>query len=220
MTGDKINDVNPIIIEKFDRKGNFTLWQWKMKNVLIQQDLQDAILSGEEVGRNYRCLVEANGRKERGQSQSRHDKSGNKGRSKSKGKEKENKGCFTCGAANHWKKNCKIWKERKAKAMARNSSSASVVTSDEGDRELLVDGIVRVLDKVRHVPKLKKNLISLGILDKVGYKYCFEGGILKIIKGLLVMMKGDIQPNTLYKLRGTTLVGGAAISVEKDKTEL
>ena len=218
--------------------------------------------------------------KERGRSQSRHDKSGNRGRSKSKGKEKENKGCFTCGATDHWKKNCKIWQERKAKAMARNSSSASVVTSDESDGELLAvtsssnafqhwildtgcsfhmcankewfdtyeekrcgevlmgddspckiqgigsvkirmhDGIVRVLDKVRHVPKLKKNLISLGTLDKAGYKYCSEGGILKVIKGLLVMMRGDIQPNTLYKLRGTTIVGGAAVSVEKDETEL
>ena len=39
MAGDKINDVKPIIIEKFDGKGNFTLWQRKMKNVLIQQDL-------------------------------------------------------------------------------------------------------------------------------------------------------------------------------------
>ncbi|KAI9196593.1 hypothetical protein LWI28_025284 [Acer negundo] len=53
--------------------------------------------------------------KERGQSQSRHDKSGNKDRSKSKGKEKENNGCFTCGAIDHWKKNCKIWHERKGK---------------------------------------------------------------------------------------------------------
>ncbi|KAI9184800.1 hypothetical protein LWI28_001190 [Acer negundo] len=50
MTGDKINDVKPIIIEKFDRKGNFTLWQRqrKMKNDLIQQDLQHAILGVEK----------------------------------------------------------------------------------------------------------------------------------------------------------------------------
>ena len=39
MAGDKINDVKPIIIDKFDGKGNFTLWQRKMKNVMIQQDL-------------------------------------------------------------------------------------------------------------------------------------------------------------------------------------
>ena len=48
MAGDKINDMKPIIIEKFDGKGNFTLWQRKMKNVLIQQDLQDAILGVEK----------------------------------------------------------------------------------------------------------------------------------------------------------------------------
>ncbi|KAK0572693.1 hypothetical protein LWI29_035568 [Acer saccharum] len=48
MASDKINDVKPIIIEKFDGKGNFTLWQRKMKNVLIQQDLKHAILGVEK----------------------------------------------------------------------------------------------------------------------------------------------------------------------------
>ncbi|KAI9187148.1 hypothetical protein LWI28_024966 [Acer negundo] len=77
--------------------------------------------------------------KEKGRLQNMYDKSGNRSRSKSKGKEKEkeNKGCFTCGVIDYWKKNCKIWQERKAKAMARNSSTASVVTLNESDDELL-----------------------------------------------------------------------------------
>ena len=33
------------------------------------------------------------------------------------------------------------------------------------------DGIVRTLTGVRHVPELKKNLISLGILDSQGCKF-------------------------------------------------
>jgi hypothetical protein len=35
----------------------------------------------------------------------------------------------------------------------------------------MFDVVVRKLIEVRHVPKLKKNLISLGILDSMGYKY-------------------------------------------------
>ncbi|KAI9200360.1 hypothetical protein LWI28_006576 [Acer negundo] len=84
----------------------------------------------------------------------------------------------------------------------------------------VAENSLRALDIVRHIPKLKKNLISLGNLDKAGYKYCSERGIFKVIKGLLIMMRGDIQTNTLYKLQGTTIVGRAAISVEKDETEL
>jgi hypothetical protein len=37
------------------------------------------------------------------------------------------------------------------------------------------DGIVRTLTNVRHIPDLKKNLISLGTLDSLGYKYSGEG---------------------------------------------
>ena len=36
------------------------------------------------------------------------------------------------------------------------------------------DGIVRTITKLHHVPNLKKNLISLSIFDKQGYKYMSE----------------------------------------------
>lgn len=54
---------------------------------------------------------------------------------KSKGKEK--KCYFHCGASDHWKRNCKIWKEKKAKAMTVNSNTVSVVISEESDGEFL-----------------------------------------------------------------------------------
>jgi len=34
-------------LKPFDRRSNFTLWQRKMKNILIQQDLQTCILGVE-----------------------------------------------------------------------------------------------------------------------------------------------------------------------------
>ena len=37
---------------------------------------------------------------------------------------------------------------------------------------------------------LRKNLISLGILDDLGYSYSSKGEIMKITKGALMVMKG------------------------------
>lgn len=75
--------------------------------------------------------------KETGQSTSKEDKSGNKGRSKSKGEDK--KRCFVCGAPDHLKRNCKVGKEKKAEATAESSSTANVVIRDnKDDSELLV----------------------------------------------------------------------------------
>ena len=52
------------------------------------------------------------------------------------------------------------------------------------------DGIVRTLSDVRHVPELKKNLISLGALDSIGCTFTGEGGVLKVSRGALMLMKG------------------------------
>ena len=52
------------------------------------------------------------------------------------------------------------------------------------------DGVVRVLSNVRHVLDLRKKLISLGILDDLGYSYSSKGEIMKITKGALMVMKG------------------------------
>lgn len=40
------------------------------------------------------------------------------------------------------------------------------------------DGIVRTLSNVRHIQSLKKNLISLDILDSFGYQYSATSGII------------------------------------------
>ena len=33
------------------------------------------------------------------------------------------------------------------------------------------DGVVKTLEEVRHIPNMRKNLISLGTLDSKGYSY-------------------------------------------------
>jgi hypothetical protein len=63
------------------------------------------------------------------------------------------------------------------------------------------DGIVRTLENVRHVPEHRKNLISLEVLDYDGYKCRSEGGVLKVKKDILVVMK-EIRIENLYQLEG------------------
>ena len=61
------------------------------------------------------------------------------------------------------------------------------------------DDIVRALTNVRHVPNLKKILISLGTLNSNGCTYKVGDGVLRISKGALIVMKGK-KINGLYAL--------------------
>ncbi|WP_395225351.1 hypothetical protein, partial [Escherichia coli] len=54
----------------------------------------------------------------------------------------------------------------------------------------MIDRVVRVLSNVKHVLDFRKNVISLGVLDDLGYSYSSKGGIMKITKGGLMVMKG------------------------------
>ena len=51
------------------------------------------------------------------------------------------------------------------------------------------DGIVRTLSNIRYVPDLKKILISLGTLDSNVYKFSAEGGVLRVSKHSLLVLK-------------------------------
>ena len=85
------------------------------------------------------------------------------------------------------------------------------------------DGVVRTLTEVRHVLDLKKNLISWSTLDAKGYQYSGEGGVLKVSKGTLVVLKGQLS-HGIYTLMGTTCSGEVATTttpmVEEDITKL
>ena len=54
----------------------------------------------------------------------------------------------------------------------------------------MFNGIVRTLCDVRHVPDLRKNLISLGTLDCNGFSYKSTNGVMKVSKGAMTVMKG------------------------------
>ena len=59
------------------------------------------------------------------------------------------------------------------------------------------NGSVWLLEKVRHIPKLMRNLISVGQLDDKGHAILFVGGTWKVTKGARVLARGK-KIDTLY----------------------
>ena len=85
----------------------------------------------------------------------------------------------------------------------------------------MFDVVVRMLCDVRHVPDLRKNLISLGTLDCNGFSYKSTSGVMKVSKGVMTVMKGQKLAGNIYKLLGTTIVGGVAtVKSESNSTIL
>ena len=67
-----------------------------------------------------------------------------------------------------------------------------------GDINLkMSDGRVWKITKVRHVPKLMRNLISVGQLDDTGHDVNFGGGAWRVKKGSMVVARGH-KRGTLY----------------------
>ena len=64
-------------------------------------------------------------------------------------------------------------------------------------RILLPDGSVWLLEKVRHIPDLRRNLISVGQLDDESHAILFVGGTWKVTKGARVLACGK-KTGTLY----------------------
>lgn len=73
------------------------------------------------------------------------------------------------------------------------------------------DGMVRKLD-CWYVANLWKNLIYLGSLSKNGLRYVGEGDWVKISKGDLVIMNGNMNHRKFYILEGGMVMGIMGIS--------
>jgi len=57
---------------------------------------------------------------------------------------------------------------------------------------------------VRYVPKIKTNLISVGVLEIQGLEFTGRDGVFKLFKGFMVVLKG-VRCNNLYYLKGNTV---------------
>ena len=66
------------------------------------------------------------------------------------------------------------------------------------------------LTEVRHVLNLRKNLISIGMLDSKGCSFDVSGGTLRVFKENKKMLWGK-KTGGLYRLEGSVQTGGATI---------
>ncbi|KAL1535775.1 Retrovirus-related Pol polyprotein from transposon TNT 1-94 [Salvia divinorum] len=76
-----------------------------------------------------------------------------------------------------------------------------------GDINLKVlDVSIKILMGVRYIPKIKRNLISLGLLESKGCSFNSESGVLKVMKNSRVILEAR-RKNSLYYLMAETLTG-------------
>jgi len=57
----------------------------------------------------------------------------------------------------------------------------------------IFDGMVRELKKVRYMPQLKKNFISVGALETLSLVVSIRDGVLKMTKISMVVIKGSLK---------------------------
>nr|GFA51650.1 zinc finger, CCHC-type [Tanacetum cinerariifolium] len=67
-------------------------------------------------------------------------------------------------------------------------------------RVQMKDGSSFMLENMRYILKLKRNLISLGTLDREGYTMKLQNGRVKVIKGSLMVLSGTMKGNCVYSL--------------------
>nr|GEX00331.1 retrovirus-related Pol polyprotein from transposon TNT 1-94 [Tanacetum cinerariifolium] len=81
----------------------------------------------------------------------------------------------------------------------------------------LKDGSSFVLQNVKYILELKRNLISLGTLKKEGYTVKLQSGKIKVINGSRAILSGIRRDNCVYSLDGHAMAGELNASVkEKD----
>jgi hypothetical protein len=79
----------------------------------------------------------------------------------------------------------------------------------------LIDGRIRTLPGVLHIPGLARNLIFVRKMDDAGVKIIFEKETCRMVRGAMVLLKG-VRIGTLYKLQGSTISDGCNSSIVLD----
>lgn len=87
----------------------------------------------------------------------------------------------------------------------------NLVESESGSIKLkMFDGVVRILKNVRFTPELKRNLISFGSLNLLGYEFNTKNGFILVRKGGKTVMKGKKEIG-LYILLGNSISGSTDV---------
>ncbi|RVW32427.1 Retrovirus-related Pol polyprotein from transposon TNT 1-94 [Vitis vinifera] len=149
------------------------------------------------------------------------------GRSKSRSKSKAEMRCFHCKEKGHFRKNCP--QRQKGIGQGSNGNAQVVVaqkdsekqdSSDEGEGGDVLNYLFTTFKEWNGSVKLgddgelgvKGSEFDLcGYTGKNGYTFSGSGGVLRVSKGALVVMKGRLQ-HGIYTLMGSSVLGTAAVS--------
>ena len=79
-----------------------------------------------------------------------------------------------------------------------------------GVGDMMFDEVEWMLRGFRHVPELRRNLISLGVLHDGGMEFRCDRDkkTMKIMEDEVTVMIGERMASHLYKLQGSTIAGG------------
>jgi hypothetical protein len=80
---------------------------------------------------------------------------------------------------------------------------------------MLIDGRIKKLFGVMHIPGLARNLISVRKMEDTGVKTLFEKETCRMVRGAMVLLKG-VRFGTLYKLHRSTISDGCNSSIVHD----
>ncbi|GJV31084.1 retrovirus-related pol polyprotein from transposon TNT 1-94 [Tanacetum coccineum] len=103
------------------------------------------------------------------------------------------------------------FKEFNGGAVLLGNNRACVIMGIGMVRVQMKDGSNFVLENVSYIPELKRNLISLGTLDREGYTVKLQNGRVKVIKGSLMGLSRTMKGNCVYSLDGWAESGEASV---------
>nr|GEV51329.1 retrovirus-related Pol polyprotein from transposon TNT 1-94 [Tanacetum cinerariifolium] len=178
----------------------------------------------------------------------RSDHRGNQGRgssrSKSKGKRTYKLKCYIYNSEDRLKKDCQKRNKKKSTGFVKKNAGQGsgmhsegyekgnllMAMSEErfleacaimGIRKMRVqmkDGSSFVLENVRYIPELKRNLIFLGTLDREGYTVKLQNGRVKVVKGFLMVLSRTMKENYVYSLDDWAESGEANVGIQEKES--
>ncbi|GJS37686.1 integrase, catalytic region, zinc finger, CCHC-type containing protein [Tanacetum coccineum] len=110
------------------------------------------------------------------------------------------------------------FKEFNGGTVLLGDNSACAIIGIGKVRVQIKDGSSFVLKNVRYIPELKRNLISLGTLDREGYAMKLKNGRVKMIKGSLMVLSRTMKVNCVYSLDGWAESGEASVGLQEKES--
>ncbi|GJS21654.1 retrovirus-related pol polyprotein from transposon TNT 1-94 [Tanacetum coccineum] len=145
----------------------------------------------------------------------RRDSRQSRGKSRSKSRGGRLK-CYLFHFKDHLKRNYPKNNRKKSTGSARLDYGFKIfIPHDTQVRIQLRDGSSFMLHNFRYIPELKRNLISLGTLEKEGFTVKLQSGKVKVINGSRVVLSVIRRDNYVYSLDGHAMAGELNANVEE-----